>query len=87
MNVQAAAISLQGINFTVVLVNSELIKKTGEADMAIDSLQPNFGNVPVILMSQSEDGSPTYYGDANLVELLRDVPVDEMPWMDYNVSY
>jgi hypothetical protein len=86
MNVQAAAISLQGINFTVVLVNMELLKNSGEADMAIDTLQPNFGNFPVVLMAQHEDASPVYYGDAKLVELLRGVPVEQMPWMDYNVS-
>lgn len=86
MNVQAAAISLQGSNFMVVLVNMDLIRQSGEADLAIDSLQSNFGNSPVVLMAQTENGSPTYYGDADLTELLRDVPIDKMPWKDYKVS-
>ncbi len=86
MQVQAAAISLQGINFAVVVVGMDLVKSPGEADMAIESLQPTFGGVAVILMAQNEQGSPTYYGDQDIVQLLADVPVDKMPWKEYKVS-
>ena len=85
MKVQAAAISMQGIRFVVVVSNMDLVQTLGEADMAIESLQPNFGGVPVVLMAQRQDGSPVYYGDSNLVELLRDVPIQEMPWQEYTV--
>jgi hypothetical protein len=34
-------------------------------------------------MAQSENGSPNYYGDRDLVELLEDVPIDKMPWKEY----
>ena len=85
MDVQAAAISLQNHNFVIVLVGMDMVTNTGEADMAIDTLQPKFGKVPVILMAQREDSSPVYYGDQNLVAALRDVPVDEMPWKSYSV--
>ena len=84
MNVQAAAISLQGKNFAVVLVQLELVHNHGEADMAIDTLQPKFGGVPVVLMAQKEDGTPVYYGDRDLVRSLEDVPVDKMPWKEYH---
>ena len=84
MNVQAAAISLQGRNFAIVLSPMELIQAPGEADMAIDTLQPKFGGVPVVLMAQKEDGSPVYYGDQDLVRLLEDLPVDKMPWKEYH---
>ena len=86
MEVQAAAISLQGVGFVIVLVGMDLIGNTGEADMAIDSLSPNFGGVPVILMGQREDGSPNYYGDQSIVSLLGDIPVDSMPWKEYTVT-
>jgi hypothetical protein len=85
MEVQAAAISLQGVNFVVVLVGMDLVTNAGEGDMAIESLQPRFGGVPVILMSQREDSSPVYYGDESIVRSLRDIPVDEMPWKEYPV--
>jgi hypothetical protein len=85
MEVQAAAISLNNQNFVIVLVGLEMVTNSGEADMAIDTLEPKFGKIPVILMGQREDSSPVYYGDQNLVEALRDVPVDEMPWKTYPV--
>ena len=86
MNVQAATISLQGTNFVVVLVGMDLVENPGEADMTIDTVQPRFGGVPVVLMAQRENGSPRYYGDAALVELLRGVPVEQMPWKEYPVG-
>ena len=85
MDVQAAAISLQGNNFVIVLVGIDIVTNSGEADMAIDTLQPKFGSSPVILMAQREDTSPVYYGDQDLVSALRDVPVDEMPWKTYSL--
>lgn len=84
MDVKAAAISLGGNNFVVVLAPLELVKQAGEADMALDTLQQRFG-VAAVLMAQRDDGSPVYYGDKELVGSLRDVPVDEMPWKDYSV--
>ncbi len=85
MDVQAAAISLQGNNFVIVLVGLDMVSNPGEADMAIDTLEPKFGKVPVVLMAQREDTSPVYYGDQRLVEALGDLPVDEMPWKTYSV--
>lgn len=84
MKIQAAAISLQGAAFAVVLVPMELVKAPGEADMAIESLQPTFGGAPVVLMAQRDDGSPNYYGDEDLVRALQGVSVDEMPWKEYS---
>lgn len=85
MDVQAAAISLNNQNFIIVLVGMEMVTNSGEADMAIDTLEPKFGKLPVILMAQREDSSPVYYGDQGLVEALRGVPVDKMPWKTYAV--
>ena len=39
MKVQGAAISLQGVNFAVVVVSEDLLKSPGEADMAISLLR------------------------------------------------
>ena len=85
MKVQAAAISVKGVNFAVALVAMDLVNNPGEADMAIQSLQPTFGGVPVVLMAQREDGSPVYYGDEDLVRSLAFVPVERMPWKEYSV--
>jgi len=85
MEVQAAAISVQGNNFVVVLVGMEMVTQSGEADMMIDTLESKFNNVPVILMAQRDDASPVYYGEQDLVAMLRDIAVDDMPWKSYMV--
>ena len=81
--VQAAAISLLGVRFVVVLVPLELVRSPGEADMAVETLSPSFGGVPVVLMGQDENGSPQYHGATRLIEMLADVPIENMPWKDY----
>jgi hypothetical protein len=86
VKVQAAAISLQGHQFVVVVSQMKLVASPGEADMAIDDLQPYFGGVPVVLLAQQDDGSPSYYGDSQLVELLAGIPIDKMPWKEYTVG-
>jgi hypothetical protein len=87
MKIQAAAISLQGVNFAIALVNMDLLKSHGEADMAIERISPGFAGVPVVLMAQKEDGSPVYYGDEDLVRSLADIPIDKMPWKEYSVAW
>ena len=86
MKIQGAAISLGGVNFVVVIVDMTLVTTHGEADMSIESLSPGFGDIPIVLMAQNEDGSPVYYGDGDLVRLLQDVPIEKMPWKEYSVS-
>lgn len=86
MDIQAAAISLEGSNFVVVLVDMRLVTTHGEADMSIESLSGSFGGVPIVLMAQKEDGSPVYYGDEGLVRALQDVPIEKMPWKEYSVA-
>jgi hypothetical protein len=64
----------------------KLVTSPGEADMAIEDLQPYFGDVPVVLMAQKDDGSPSYHGDSQLVDLLADIPIEEVPWKGYAVG-
>ena len=85
MKVQGAALSIAGRNFVVVLVKPELLDG-GEGDMAIETLQGGFGEVPVVLLAQGEDGAPRYYGAEDLVTLLRGVPLEKMPFREYEVS-
>jgi len=86
MKIQAAAISLQEVNFAIAVVDMDLLNTHGEADMAIERISPSFAGVPVVLMAQKEDGSPVYYGDEELVRSLADVPIDKMPWKEYSVA-
>jgi hypothetical protein len=85
MQVQAAAISIEGKQFVVALVQMELVTNAGEGDMAINTMEGRFGGAPVVLMAQREDTSPVYYGDEDLVRALRDIPIDRMPWKEYSI--
>ncbi|MCY2967729.1 MAG: hypothetical protein NT069_29550 [Planctomycetota bacterium] len=76
--VTAAAITMAGVQFVVVLVGLSTVSGPGESDLVIADLEPLFG-VPVVLMGQEEDGTPVYYGDPTLQELLAAVPVDRLP--------
>lgn len=83
---QAAAMSLQGRRFVVVLVSLDLVQRAGEADMAASDLKPRFGGVDVVLMGQEDDGTPVYHGPADVLAGLNHVPVDRMPWKTYTVG-
>ena len=84
--VQAAAISLQGRRFLVVLTGLDVVRSPGEAGMLVADLKPHFGGVELVLMGQTEDGTPEYHGDAGLLQLLADLPVDRMPWRAYPIG-
>ena len=84
-HVTAAAISMAGTKFVVVLVGLATASGPGEADLVIADMQRRFG-VPVVLMGQEEDGTPIYYGNEDLKELLAAVPVDRMPWKGYTLN-
>jgi hypothetical protein len=84
MNIQAAAISLHDAQFVVAVVGWDLVNNPGEADMAIETLQGKFGGNRVVLMAQAENGSPRYYGEEILVESLRGIQLEDMPWKAYN---
>ena len=84
--VHAAAISLQGHRFVVVLTGLEVVRSPGEAQMLAADLRPHFGGVDLVLMGQSDDGTPYYHGAPALLALLADLPIDRMPWRAYTVG-
>ena len=83
---QAAAISLAGRRMVVVLVPVDVVRSPGEAEMLVTDLRPRFGGVDVVLMGQVDDGTPRYHGDAELLSLIADVPVDRLPWKTYPLA-
>ena len=82
-SLQAAAISIADHRMMVVLVPLDVVQSPGEAEMLVADLGPRFGGVDIVLLGQDDDGTPHYHGDADLVSLLAEVPVDRMPWKAY----
>jgi hypothetical protein len=85
LKVTAAAISMTGMKFVVVLVDLTTASGPGEADLVVADMQSRFG-VPVVLMGQEEDGTPVYYGSEDLKDRLAAVPVDRLPWKEYTLN-
>lgn len=80
--VTAAAISVAGMKFVVVLVDRTVATGPGEADLVVADMQSRFG-VPVVLMGQEEDATPVYYGSQELKDRVAGLPVDRLPWKEY----
>ena len=80
---QAAAVSIAGRRMMVALVPLGVVQSPGEAEMLMADLRPRFGGIDVVLMGQDDDGTPHYHGDADLLSLLAEVPIERMPWKAY----
>jgi hypothetical protein len=85
MTFQGAVIREQGVSFAVVIVKKHVIDSSSEASRAIDAFQPVFPGLPVVLMAQDYQGTPTYYGRQDIARFLASVPLEAIPWKQYTV--
>ena len=81
--IQAAEMTIGDRHCVVVLVGLDLINSPGEAHMATSDLSPQFPGTEVVLMGQEEDGTTHFHGPEQLVNLLANIPLDQMPWRPY----
>ena len=86
MKFQGAVIKEQGVTFAIVMVKKSVLDNTIKANKAIQNFQPFFPRIPVILMAQDLRGRPKYYGRRDIVRFLAAVPIQAIPWKEYNVS-
>jgi hypothetical protein len=83
MRFQGAVIKEQGVTFAVVIVKRHVIDSTTEAQRAILAFAPLFPGLPIVLMAQDHQGLPTYYGRQDLSRFMANVPLDAVPWKEY----
>jgi hypothetical protein len=57
-----------------------------EAGRAIQSFQPLFPGMPVVLMAQDHHGVPTFYGRRDISQFMASVPMSRVPWKRYTVN-
>ena len=86
MTFQGAVIREQGVTFAVVIVKRHVIESSFEARRTIAAFQPAFPRIPVILMAQDSSDTPTYYGRQDIAQFLANVPLEAIPWREYNVG-
>ena len=84
--IEGAVIREQGVTFAVVIVHPSVIQNAFEAGRAIQSFQPIFSGMPVVLMAQDSRGRPTYYGRRDLSQFMSTVPLKAVPWQRYTVN-
>lgn len=85
MRVQGAVIREQGQSFAVVIVKPHVVENPGAAADTIRSFAPVFG-VPVVLMAQDARGRPTYRGRSDIVRFMASVPLQAIPWREYQIN-
>ena len=85
MVVHGAVIIEQGVTFAIVVVKQIVTQYTVRATRLRQSIAPFFPNMPIILMSQDREGKPHYYGRKDIVDFLKTVPLDKIPWKTYHI--
>jgi len=83
MKFQGAVIKEQGVTFAVVIVKKPVVDNRMEANRAIQSFQPVFPGIPVVLMAQDHQGRAEYYGRRDISSFLANVPLHAIPWREY----
>lgn len=86
MRFQGAVIKEQRVTFAVVIVKKYVLNSSTEANRTMQSFQPLFPGMPVVLMAQDSNGTPTYYGRKDISQFMANVPLTAIPWREYEVN-
>lgn len=85
MRIQGAVIIEQGVTFAIIIVNQTVTNYTSRAIQVRNYLTQFFPNMPIILMSQDNNGTPHYYGRQDIVKFLKSIRLDQIPWKEYHI--
>lgn len=87
MRFQGAVIEEQGVTFAIVIVKAHILNNHTEANRLITSFQRDvFDLIPVVLMAQDFQGTPTYYGRRDITNFLSKIPLHSIPGQEYTLS-
>ncbi|MBP2632537.1 MAG: hypothetical protein H6Q70_3165 [Firmicutes bacterium] len=85
MIINGAVIKEQGVTFAIISVKQHITRYTVTTINARQNFSYFFPNMPIILMSQNEQGVPRYIGRKDIVDFLKTIRVDQIPWKEYNI--
>lgn len=85
MKIHGAVILEQGVTFAIVVVKQSVTNYTSRIIRTRQQLQYFFPNMPIILMSQDKKGTPHFYGRRDIVEFLKSIRLDQIPWKEYHI--
>jgi hypothetical protein len=86
MTIHAAVVREQGVNFAVVIVKRSVFSVPTQREEAQRQFSGVFPGMPVVLMSQDQRGTPTYWGRRDIVDFLSGVPLESIPWRKYYLN-
>ncbi|MFN0290123.1 hypothetical protein [Pedobacter helvus] len=86
MQVEGAVVKEQGVTFAIVVVKSHVLNTSGQCEDARSSFRSIFPGVPIILMAQNNQGTPTYQGRRDIVQFLSRIHVSQIPWKRYTIN-
>ena len=85
MVIHGAVIVEQGVTFAIISVKQTVTQYTVRMTRFRQAIAPYFPNMPIILMSQDKNGTPHFYGRKDVVDFLKTVPLDRIPWKVYHI--
>lgn len=85
MVVHGSVIIEQGVTFAIIAVKPEVTQYTYRSTQFRREIMHFFPRMPIILMSQDKDGTPHYYGRKDIVDFLKTVPLNKIPWKQYHI--
>lgn len=85
MKINGAVIIEQGVTFAVIAVKASVTRYTARTVQARQELAQFFPNMPIILMSYDNEGNPHYYGRRDIVDFLKSIRVEQIPWKTYHI--
>jgi hypothetical protein len=83
---EGAIIREQGATFAMVVGRPSVLQNTFQANETIQSFQPVFPGMPIVLMAQDSRGRPTYRGRRDLSQFMANVPLRSVPWRRYTLN-
>lgn len=86
MQFTGAVLRDRRLNFAVAIVKPNVLRSPHEATRVQLAFAPAFRGLPVVLMAQDEVGTPTFHGRADLIEILRQMNLDQVHWKVFSSS-
>jgi hypothetical protein len=84
---RGARIKGRGVNCAIVIVPGAVITDEIEADRIITAFQNQVCQGAVVLMAQDLQGTPTFYGRADIVRFLERTVVSNIRWTEYAIEH
>ena len=85
MTIHGAVILHTGVTFAIISVKQSVTQYTARIVQVRQELSQFFPNMPIILMSMDNSGTPHFYGRRDIVEFLKSIRLDQIPWKEYHL--